>query len=101
MGEGAALRRVGEAHFTRSRGRVSTTFLYDANYLSQGGENIDPALRLVPGAQYHDGLLRSFADSTPDRWGRNLIEKSERARAREEGRTPRRLDGRRFSLGGQ
>ena len=78
-------RLVGQAHVTRSRGQVSTTFLYDPTYLADGGMNIDPALSLVPGAQYHPGLLGAFADSAPDRWGRNLIRKAERSRARDEG----------------
>ena len=90
---------VGQAHITRSRGQVSTTFLYDPSYLADGGMNIDPALSLVPGAQYQSGLIGAFADSAPDRWGRNLIRKAERSRAREEGRVPRHLDDLHFLLG--
>lgn len=90
---------VGRAHFTRARGQVSTTFIYDPGYLVGGGTSIDPALPLVSGAQHQSGLVRAFADSAPDRWGRNLIEKAERARAREEGRFPRRLDDLDFLLG--
>ena len=92
-------RLVGQAHVTRSRGQVSTTFLYDPTYLADGGMNIDPTLSLVPGAQYQPGLLRAFADSAPDRWGRNLIRKAERSRARDEGRVPRQLDDLDFLLG--
>lgn len=92
-------RRVGTAHVTRSRGRVSTTFLYDPAYLVAGGDGIDPSLRLDPGAQYYAGLLRAFADTAPDRWGRNLIAKAERTRAREENRAPRRLDDLDYLLG--
>ncbi|MCD2115155.1 type II toxin-antitoxin system HipA family toxin, partial [Rhodococcus rhodochrous] len=46
-------------------------------------------------------LVRAFADSAPNRWGRDLIEKGERARARarEESRAPRRLDDLDFLLG--
>jgi hipA domain protein len=90
---------VGQAHITRARGQVSTTFLYDAAYLANGGTNIDPALLLVAGAQHQAGLLCAFADSAPDRWGRNLIRKAERARAREQGRAPRHLDDLDFLLG--
>ncbi|MBC3185928.1 type II toxin-antitoxin system HipA family toxin [Corynebacterium sp. zg-331] len=90
---------VGQAHFIRQRQRVSTTFLYDPSYLAGGGMNIDPSLLLVAGAQYQDGLLGAFSDSAPDRWGRNLITKAERARAREKGRVPRRLDDVDFLLG--
>lgn len=53
---------VGQAHFTRQRGRLSTTFLYDLAYMSGPGASIDPALPLVTGAQYQTGLARAFAD---------------------------------------
>ena len=42
---------VGQAHVTRQRGQVSTTFLYDPGYLAGDGMSIDPALLLVSGAQ--------------------------------------------------
>lgn len=90
---------VGQAHCTRQRGQISTTFLYDPGYLASDGTSIDPALPLVTGAQHQSGLVRAFADSAPDRWGRNLIEKAERLRAREEHRAPRRLDDLDFLLG--
>jgi serine/threonine-protein kinase HipA len=92
-------RRAGQAHVTRNRGQVSTTFLYDPDYLADGGTSIDPALPLVSGSQHQNGLVRAFADSAPDRWGRNLIEKAERVRAREENRSPRGLDDLDFLLG--
>ncbi|MDR3067882.1 MAG: type II toxin-antitoxin system HipA family toxin, partial [Cellulomonas sp.] len=97
--EAGRTRLVGQAHVTRQRGQISTTFLYDPVYLADGGTSIDPALPLVAGAQYQTGLPRALADSAPDRWGRNLVEKAERTRAREEGRTPRRLDDLDFLLG--
>lgn len=92
-------RPVGQAHVTRSAGRLSTTFLYDPAYLTGDGTSIDPALPLVSGAQHQTGLVRAFADSAPDRWGRNLVMKAERARARDEGRAPRTLDDLDFLLG--
>lgn len=97
--EAGGARLVGQAHFTRQRGQISTTFLYDPGYLASDGTSIDPALPLVSGAQHQNGLVRAFADSAPDRWGRNLVEKAERARARDEGRAPRRLDDLDFLLG--
>nr|WP_269330594.1 type II toxin-antitoxin system HipA family toxin [Kineosporia babensis] len=90
---------VGQVHFTRGRGAISTTFLYDPAYLVDSGMNIDPALLLMSGSQHQTGLLRAFADSAPDRWGRNLIEKAERTHAREARRAPRRLDDLDFLLG--
>lgn len=92
-------RFVGQAYFTRERGHVSTTFLYDNVYLANEGMNVDPSLLLVSGAQHQAGLLRAFADSAPDRWGRNLIDKAERIRAREQIRPPRRLDDLDYLLG--
>jgi serine/threonine-protein kinase HipA len=92
------LRLAGQAHFTQDR-RVSTTFVYDTAYLTKGGANIDPSLQLVAGPQHQDGLLRAFADSAPDRWGRNLIDKAERIAARESERVPRRLDDVSYLLG--
>ncbi len=97
--EPAGTRLVGQAHVTRTRGQISTTFLYDTDYLTGDGTAIDPALPLVTGAQHQVGLVRAFADSAPDRWGRNLVVKAERVLAREEGRAPRTLDDLDFLLG--
>lgn len=92
-------RLVGQAYFTRQRGRITTTFRYDLSYLANGGMSIEPSLPLVSGSQYQNSLIRAFADSAPDRWGRNIIEKSEYLQAREEGRAARRLDDLDFLLG--
>lgn len=92
------MRLVGQAHFTSGRS-LATTFLYDAAYLARGGANIDPSLQLVPGPQYQSGMLRAFSDSSPDRWGRNLIDKAERIAAREAGRAARSLDDVSYLLG--
>lgn len=97
--QGGAPVLVGQAHVTRARRRISTTFIYDPGYLADGGASIDPALPLVGGAQHQQGLIRAFADSAPDRWGRNLLEKAERLRARAEERAPRCLDDLDFLLG--
>jgi serine/threonine-protein kinase HipA len=85
---------VGHAQFHRGRGVLtSTTFQYDQSYLANpAAYPIDPALQLVTGTQYVQGLPGAFADSAPDRWGRNLITKRERALAREESRRPQQLD---------
>jgi serine/threonine-protein kinase HipA len=86
LDEAGRTRLVGQAYLTRQRSQISTTFLYDPDYLSGGGMRIDPALPLVSGSQHQTGLFGAFADSAPDRWGRNLIEKAERTRAREDDR---------------
>lgn len=89
---------VGRAHFTSGRS-LATTFLYDPAYLARGGMNIDPSLLLVAGPQHQPRMLRAFSDSSPDRWGRNLIDKSERIAARESHRAPRSLDDVSYLLG--
>ncbi|WP_426625462.1 type II toxin-antitoxin system HipA family toxin [Leifsonia sp. McL0607] len=85
---------VGHAQFQRRRGALaSTTFQYDPGYLAHpDAYPIDPAFELFSGTQHTRGLPGAFADSAPDRWGRNLITKRERALAREEGRRPHDLD---------
>lgn len=85
---------AGRAQFQRSRGRLQgTTFQYETEYLARPTSYaIDPALQLTSGTQYTAGLPGSFADSAPDRWGRNLIRKQERALADGSARAARVLD---------
>lgn len=85
---------AGSAQFHRSRGNLtSTTFQYERAYLEHArAYQLDPALSLVSGTQQTPGLPGAFADSAPDRWGRNLIKKRERALARHESRRPRDFD---------
>ena len=90
---------AGQAFFTRRKSGISTTFVYSAAYLASDGYPIDPELPLVSGAQHVSGLVRAFADGAPDRWGRNLIDKAERAAARQEHRPPRQLDSVDYLLG--
>lgn len=65
------------------RSRVSTTFTYDSAYLAGTAGDLEPGLPVSAGQQYVDGLPGAFADSSPDRWGRNLIDKRRRAAQRE------------------
>ncbi|HMS76398.1 MULTISPECIES: HipA N-terminal domain-containing protein [Gordonia] len=68
--------RAGVAYFTEHRHRVGTTFTYDPSYLARSVPgDLEPRLPRVGGQQYVDGLPGAFADSAPDRWGRNLIDK--------------------------
>jgi serine/threonine-protein kinase HipA len=86
---------AGRCFWSEKRGRVSSVFTYDNDYLS-GGRNwsIDPSLALVSGAQpAPNGLPGAFCDASPDRWGRNLIahrflrEHKEREDARKKSRS--------------
>ncbi|MBI4420245.1 MAG: type II toxin-antitoxin system HipA family toxin [Gemmatimonadetes bacterium] len=75
------------------KGRESATFEYDAAWLRHPDRfALEPGLALGPGP-HHTGegraIFGALGDSAPDRWGRNLISRAERKRARAEGRVPR------------
>ncbi|NUM88724.1 MAG: type II toxin-antitoxin system HipA family toxin, partial [Bdellovibrionales bacterium] len=78
-----------------ARGKEIFSFEYDQSWLKSGqARNLDPKLALVAGPQYPNpdhpnfGL---FLDSSPDRWGRTLMDRREAQRARAEKRTRRNL----------
>ncbi len=86
---------VGRLWARNRKGKESATFEYDGAWL----ENplrfaLEPALTLGKGP-HHTAAGRSIfgavGDSAPDRWGRVLIQRDERRKAREEKRTPRTL----------
>ncbi|MEI2778593.1 MAG: HipA N-terminal domain-containing protein [Tetrasphaera sp.] len=61
---------VGTAYVTLARGRVSTTFAYDAAYLADPRSyDIEPGLPRHAGQHYVEGLPGCFSDCAPDRWG--------------------------------
>lgn len=81
--------RAGSAYVTERRGVVSVVFDYDAGYLAdRRSYPLSPDLSLATGRHSLAGLPGCFADSAPDRWGRNLIAKRIRAQTRGEGRQP-------------
>lgn len=84
---------AGRLYTHRRRGVESASFSYDDRYLANPDSYaLDPALPLVTGTlQTPAGraLFGAFTDSSPDRWGRALINRAERARARIAGTTPR------------
>ncbi len=72
----------------------TTTFSYDPSYLSHPKAfALCPDMPLGPGTFHSPGLrnLRAFEDCMPDRWGRNLLMRSERNQARLEQRIERTL----------
>ncbi|MEO8887954.1 MAG: type II toxin-antitoxin system HipA family toxin [Jatrophihabitantaceae bacterium] len=84
---------AGTVYSHRARGRESTSFVYDAGYLAdRRAYALDPQLPLSAGPHQSAvdlPMFRAFADSTPDRWGRNLIRRAERMRARDQHDTVR------------
>lgn len=80
---------VGVAHVNERRGVPSVVFEYEPDYARDPrAYALSPDLDLSSGRHSVTSLPGSFADSAPDRWGRNLIAKRHRASARAEGRSP-------------
>ncbi len=79
------------------------SFEYARPWLERGDAfAFDPDLALVAGPQYPAAdreLFGIFLDSSPDRWGRVLMQRREALRAHREGRRPRTLSEWNFLLG--
>jgi len=75
------------------RGTTASTFQYADSWMDfKASFATDPLLSLTsPGSFHKDRLFGAIADSAPDRWGRTLMARGERLRAKEEGRAPRHL----------
>ncbi len=87
--------RMGTLHAAPARGKEIFSFEYDDTWLgSPDAFVLDPSLRLHHGPQ-HAPLARGnfgvFLDSSPDRWGRVLLQRREALRARIEKRRERGL----------
>jgi serine/threonine-protein kinase HipA len=79
------------------------SFEYDPDWLGrEQAFAFDPDLQLLGGPQYPAQTRNNFGiflDSSPDRWGRLLMQRRENLRARQEGRKPRRLTDWDYLLG--
>jgi serine/threonine-protein kinase HipA len=87
--------RVGRLWTRYRSGRETATFEYDKSWLeSSFAFSLEPALSLNVGP-YHSNadkpLFGAIGDSAPDRWGRVLMRRAERMRAKQEGRSVRTL----------
>ncbi len=86
-----------------SRGTEIFSFAYEPSWLkSCYAFGLDPTLKLYPGKQYladERSNFGAFLDSSPDRWGRTLIERREALVARKEKRGIRKLLESDFLLG--
>ena len=84
---------AGQLYSHRSRGTESASFTYEQSYLADPrAYALDPALPLLSGTQQtplNQRIFGAFSDSSPDRWGQRLIERSERRRAEAAGSTAR------------
>jgi len=75
----------------RVRGKESLSFSYDANWLTRlDALTLDPDLQVYQSLQYPpsgtQGSFGVFLDSTPDRWGRMLMQRREAQRSKREGK---------------
>jgi serine/threonine-protein kinase HipA len=84
---------AGRMYPHQRRGIESASFVYSDRYLADpDAYALDPGLPLVTGTLQTPvgrALFGVFADSSPDRWGRTLIQRAERARAKATATAPR------------
>ncbi len=94
---------VGRLWAGRARNRQSASFEYHAEWLTHPARfALEPALMLGGGPQHTlqgRALFGAFGDSAPDRWGRKLILRDERRRAKAQSRLPRSLSEVDFLVG--
>ncbi len=86
---------VGRLRARSRKGKESATFEYDATWLADPFRfALEPALTLGTGPHHTASgrlIFGAIGDSAPDRWGRALIQRDERRKAREEKRAVRTL----------
>lgn len=94
---------MGSLYVNVIKGGESYSFEYDKGWLKKTGLTLtlDPELMLYSGRQYPTGknIFGLFADASPDRWGRVLMNKRERILAEKEGRKPSKLYDSDYLLG--
>jgi serine/threonine-protein kinase HipA len=95
--------RIGFLRIDKVRGEEIFSFEYDDKWIKSGNARyIDPDLKLFAGPQYLSNQKPNFGvflDSSPDRWGRMLLERKESVLARIDNRPVRRLSESDFLLG--
>ncbi len=83
---------VGRLWARERNGRESSSFAYDSAWLKRkDGFALSPTLMLSAGQFQAQGLPAVFGDTAPDSWGRKLMLRRERARARKAKTQPRTL----------
>lgn len=94
---------MGRLYVDVIKGGESYSFEYDKEWLRKTrlALILDPGLMPYPGRQYAGGrnIFGLFADASPDRWGRVLMNKRERLLANKESRKPVKLYGCDYLLG--
>jgi len=94
---------MGVLSATRTRGSAIFAFSYDQQWIKNGNaQELDPDLRFYSGPQYAPAGRPNFGlflDSSPDRWGRVLMDRREAILARKELRKPKTLFEEDYLLG--
>lgn len=95
--------KIGNLHCVTVRGKEVFSFDYDKDWIDSGNYHLlDPDLKLLSGPQYPGDEKTNFGlflDSSPDRWGRLLMNRREAFIARKEGRKPKPLQESDYLLG--
>ena len=86
---------LGRLYVSIIRQGEAYSFEYNKEWLAENKMSIylDPEIQPFSGRQYPNSknIFGIFADASPDRWGRVLMNKKERILAEKEGRKPRKL----------
>lgn len=94
---------IGKLFVDVIKGGESYSFEYSKDWLANNKLqiNLDPELMPFSGRQFPTGknIFRIFADASPDRWGRVLMNKKERLLAERENRKPAKLYDSDYLLG--
>jgi serine/threonine-protein kinase HipA len=95
---------MGHLRSSLTRGKEVFSFTYEHDWLAKvAALQLDPDLQLVAGPQYLNSEERPnfgmFLDSSPDRWGRLLMQRREAAIAREAKQSPHRMQETDYLLG--
>jgi serine/threonine-protein kinase HipA len=96
-------KRMGALSVMHTRGHAVFTFSYDKQWINGGlAQHLDPDLQFYTGPQYLAGAKSNFGlfmDSSPDRWGRVLMDRREAIIAKKENRKIRSLVEEDYLLG--
>lgn len=94
---------MGSLYVNVIKGGETYSFEYDKDWLKKTGLalTLDPEIMPYSGRQYptRKNIFGLFADASPDRWGRILMNKRERILAEKEGRKPSKLYDSDYLLG--
>ena len=94
---------MGNLYVQVIRGSETYSFEFSEEWLKKTDYSIilDPELFSIRGRQYTNGksIFGVFADASPDRWGRNLMNRRERILADKENRKPSKLYDSDYLLG--